>query len=1079
MAPRLPRRRNARLGDDIATPHFERLEERRVLDASFAVFNDSLSLNGWDPEVLTISEDTGADTYQLHLSNGVWNGSDAPGLTGNGLSTLTVDKSLLNGLPNGLLGWEALGPATFRTVFETVDFSGMSGPVALYGLETTQVSGSTVVIPQAFFRGDVFLEESTNDFDVIAVGIGQHAIADIDDIELREVVNVFDMSIVAGGTISTSATSRVFVSGLGPSDLGHLRLTSDTGIDFSELNMFAVDELTFNTPGDAKFVITNNANNPAITWLKGSNSAGNLDLNWSWGRIHDRGAELIVTEHARLVATEIQLGNDANSVLEVGGVLTLESEFDATGAASIGTGQGQVAVGYLNFNLERLTFQQPGDIVLVGNGIDDPTDPLNFASANLAETLQLISAGLITDGASAQTQVNEHALFEGAAGIDVVNELDDQLFVDGVATFRSDGDMNIGWDGFGHGSNLNTNFGYLNLNGSPTSEMLIQEDEQTEFVGNDFVDSSDPLDFATANTGGSLRLNTGGSITDYDDTAMLFDEIHMINNAEVVLADDPNGNSAISDLIDLWQVNSLFVGTRGGTLGVDGAPLGEGANVQLVEFGINDNLIPVEVRIDSAVELTSVNTDHQSRILAQDISGMDRMTVTGGDTMTLESLTGIDLQPILMRVDGTLNLIAPDFINLGNISRSLRITNLNFQSDGNVHIVNREGPSVTPSDINLTGANRANDLILESNAALRDTQGTTIDVLGHAVFKAVGGISLGSFAGATSDFNVARSARFEAGDNIFAKGNFTRLSFDSPGVVTIVELSATRLFGDNGAGDLSITSTDAISDSPGTVLSVADSLTMDARVIFVADRDTDVIEAGGETRVSATDFMVFGTAGTVDFGRLNFTSPGYVQIAEDSSTLLVLDNTADAAFLTSAGNIEDYLTTTVEVVGNLTLVAENIFVADARSNVWRAGGRAELHAVQMIIAGTPDILFNPDAATLEFGQLNFTASGYVTVNETDGMYLVGNNRSDRFDLRSRGYLLNASGMSVRADTIAAFYSPVGIALGLNASDVIEVCETAYFLSDVWVLVDEPADVTIVEWFSDAPNLDVKVDSNVC
>lgn len=177
---------------------------------------------------------------------------------------------------------------------------------------------------------------------------------------------------------------------------------------------------------------------------------------------------------------------------------------------------------------------------------------------------------------------------------------------------------------------------------------------------------------------------------------------------------------------------------------------------------------------------------------------------------------------------------------------------------------------------------------------------------------------------------------------------------------------------------------------------------MDARVIFVADRETDGIQAGGETRVSATDFRVFGTAGTVNFGRLNFTSPGYAQIAEDSSTLLVLDDTADAASLNSAGNIEDFQTTTVEVVGSLKLVAENIFVADAQSNVWRGGGRAELHAFQMIIAGTPDILFNPDAATLEFGQLNFSAGGYVTVNETSGIYLVGNNRADRFDLRSTG-----------------------------------------------------------------------------
>ena len=83
----------------------------------------------------------------------------------------------------------------------------------------------------------------------------------------------------------------------------------------------------------------------------------------------------------------------------------------------------------------------------------------------------------------------------------------------------------------------------------------------------------------------------------------------------------------------------------------------------------------------------------------------------------------------------------------------------------------------------------------------------------------------------------------------------------------------------------------------------------------------------------------------------------------------------------------------------------------------------------------------------------------MTVNESDGMYLIGDIQAGRFDLRSLDYLLNAPGLDLQVAGIAAFRSATGVVLGLNAGDQIMVCGEARFAAPQLTVVAPAANFT--------------------
>ena len=133
-----------------------------------------------------------------------------------------------------------------------------------------------------------------------------------------------------------------------------------------------------------------------------------------------------------------------------------------------------------------------------------------------------------------------------------------------------------------------------------------------------------------------------------------------------------------------------------------------------------------------------------------------------------------------------------------------------------------------------------------------------------------------------------------------------------------------------------------------------------------------------------------------------------------------------------------------------------------------------------IVIGMPDLLENANAAFVTFGQLNFDSFGYVTVNESDGMYLVGENYADKMDLRTSGYLLNAEGAEIHAgfnefETRNTFQSAAGILLATHDTDLINLCGTGIFVAAEFAVLAEPGLVRMLPQGLYAPYTELNLD----
>lgn len=380
------------------------------------------------------------------------------------------------------------------------------------------------------------------------------------------------------------------------------------------------------------------------------------------------------------------------------------------------------------------------------------------------------------------------------------------------------------------------------------------------------------------------------------------------------------------------------------------------------------------------------------------------------------------------------------------------------------------GSSVLVSGLQIWATS---DLVLADNSTLR--------VTGDAQFHAGANIQIGHqvAAGQPAAARVNGAARFEAGGNLDFVGNTHRFSFSAGGAVDVHEQSALILFGQNQAiSTAHLTANRAIIADPATSILVPE-LALSGSYIMFATSPQDVLDVSGQASLSSGNGMYVAPQGFVNFGSLTFNSGGFIYVTEDSDTHLTGNNNADAAYLGSIGSIVDTPTTTVHLNGNLILDAWAISLAKEDTNQLIAGGRATLTATHLIEVGAMDVLEDPAAANVTFGQLRFASDGFVTVNESDGMYLVGTNNASQFDLRSKGYLMNAPGLQLEVETVATFTSSQGIYLGSDGADVIHVCGEAIFAAPEQVTIASQGQFTTPVYHASSGYVDVNVDATNC
>ncbi len=761
-----------------------------------------------------------------------------------------------------------------------------------------------------------------------------------------------------------------------------LTVTGAVGITAGTATSITLDDTVFNVGGNTTFTAGNGqeitANNAAniFTGTVIFASSGTLaNVNVFDTTALNLQASLTLT--GSLTARSGAALTD-NGDLTVAGLATLGG-----GSISIGGGTKATNFGSLNINSTgAVTIQEDSSTLLTGTGI--------------AGSLALTTTGAITDNPGTSLTVTDGSSMTATGSITLNNAATDVLSVGGNAAF-SGTTITLGSAG-------TANFGSLTFTSGGV--VMIQEDSDTALNGT-----------STAN---SLGLTTTGAITDNPGTSLT------VTNGSAMTA---TGAIALNDTAtDVLSVggNAAFSGTAI-TVGSAGT-----ANFGSLTFTSGGAVI---VQEDSDTLLTGANTanslDLKTTGAITDNSGMS-LTVTDGSSMTATgAITLNNTATDVLSVGGNA-AFSGTAITLGSAGTA-NFGSLTFSSGGAV-IVQED------SDTALNGTSTANSLDMKTTGAITDNPGTSLTVTDGSLMTATGAITLNDTA--TDVLNIGGNAAFSGTAITLGSAgtaNFGSLTFTSAGGVTVQEDSDTLLTGVNTANNLDLKTTGAITDNPGTSLTVTDGSAMTATgTITLNDTATDVLSVGGNAAFSGTA-ITLGSAGSANFGSLTFNATGAVTTQEDSDTLLTSTNAADSLGLYSSGAITDNTGTSLTVTnGSIMLATGVITLNDTATDVLSVGGNATFSGTAISLGS---------AGTANFGSLTFMATGAVSIHEDSVTLLTRRNSAYSLGLTTSGAITDntgTTGTSLWVTDGSAMTATGAITLNDSATDVLSIGGNAAF-----------------------------------
>ena len=255
-----------------------------------------------------------------------------------------------------------------------------------------------------------------------------------------------------------------------------------------------------------------------------------------------------------------------------------------------------------------------------------------------------------------------------------------------------------------------------------------------------------------------------------------------------------------------------------------------------------------------------------------------RITASSGGSLELNgSITGLaeltaTSEEVLSTVAGTvvtvsgLSKLTGASIDVGSSTgATFNSGSLNFTSVGSVRIAES-------SSSLLSGDSKAGTLTMISTSAITSALDSGMDVTGNA-----------SFTGSTITVGG------QAGDD-FRSGSLT---FNSTGATAVSMTSSLNLSGQSAAQSATLTSTSALTSVTGSQLTVTNAATFNAASVSLAATSNEILTIAGNAifNVSNGGNIIVASAGTTNFGSLQFNTTGNVTVFEDSATDLRGANT--------------------------------------------------------------------------------------------------------------------------------------------------------------------------------------------
>lgn len=298
-----------------------------------------------------------------------------------------------------------------------------------------------------------------------------------------------NLTLTSTAGITNDATADVDVTNNASLSGTSITLGAEAG------DLFNFGSLTFNSAG------TVTISEDSATELAGASTAGNLQLTSAGDLTDAAAAELDVSGSAVITGSNINLADAASNTLTVDGNVVWQASAPL-GAITI------AADGTVNFG--SLQFLTDGTVTINEDSATEITS--GFAGVSSAGSLNLVSAGDVTDAAGTNIDVTADAAITGTH-ITLADAASDTLTVGGNAAFVATdpaGAITIASDGM-------VNFGNLTFNAAGTVD--ITEDSATQLVGDSTSDNLILTSTADITNAANATLDVAGN-ADLDGTSI-------------------------------------------------------------------------------------------------------------------------------------------------------------------------------------------------------------------------------------------------------------------------------------------------------------------------------------------------------------------------------------------------------------------------------------------------------------------------------------------------------------------------------------------------------------------------------
>jgi Repeats of unknown function (DUF5649) len=331
------------------------------------------------------------------------------------------------------------------------------------------------------------------------------------------------------------------------------------------------------------------------------------------------------------------------------------------------------------------------------------------------------------------------------------------------------------------------------------------------------------------------------------------------------------------------------------------------------------------------------------------------------------------------------------------------------------------------SDMLLIGASFADEARLRSQGMIQDAGNARLDVAGHLLLDARGGIRLGDFD----------SSVFNAGTLFVAASGNVQIQENSDMVLTGVKVDS---------GNVTLGSTGSMTDVADARIQVSGDLNLSASSIALGNSPTDFFKAGRVQVQSAGPVLIYSNGDMTMHGSnsaLDLTlhaggghlgnAPGTAFNATNQTTLsgnsvtIGLDGSFATRFLTlqSPGNVTVRESDSMLLVGNSSA---NSFRLSSFSEIRNANNARVITTHRLDLAAASVTMGSATGDYVEFRSLRFTTTGGMSLAADTDILVVLSNQSDTLSLSSTGSIYDQPGSSI-AISGATVLAGVNIVLG--------------------------------------------------